>query len=91
MERRLAEAEEKARQIEARAEVEAKGKVYQKFLAGTLSKEVAERRYDYWLQLAEATGAKIISPTKDSDSEKDEEREEEEREEEWGKTWEKLS
>lgn len=47
MERHLAEAENRVKQTEARAEVEAKGTVYQKFLAGTLSKEVTERRYDY--------------------------------------------
>lgn len=75
MERRLQEAEEKAKQTESWAEVEAKGRVYQKSLAGTLTKVVAEQMYGYWVQLAEATRATIWSPTKDSDSEKDDKEE----------------
>lgn len=47
MEKRLEEVEEKAKQIEARAEIEAKRREYQKFLVGTLTKEVAKRRYGY--------------------------------------------
>lgn len=59
-------------------EIEAKGRVYHNFLADTLAKEVAERRYGYWTQLAHLTRTSIPSLTEDGDSEMDEEGEEEE-------------
>lgn len=50
MENRLETAEELIKLTLAWAEIEAKGRVYRKFLAGALSKEVVEMRYDYWVQ-----------------------------------------
>lgn len=47
MEMGLSEAVEKAKQIQAKAEVVTKGRGYQKFLVGTLSNTLAERRFCY--------------------------------------------
>lgn len=49
--------------------------MYQKFLASTLTKKVAGQRYDYWLQLIEATRTSVLSPKEDSDSENNKEEE----------------
>lgn len=45
--------------------------MYQKFLVGTLTKEVAKRRFRYWTQLTEMNGTNILISTEDRDSEKD--------------------